>query len=99
MPCPRTRHLNNVPRLRGEKHHISPTILHQAGFETAWQAATSAERHALTIAPCPCPSDVLRGMITGRLPLRPGVCFLKKSEVTHEIYPLHHDRQHIIKYL
>ena len=53
MPCPRTQHLNNVPRLRGEKHDISLKILHQAGFETAQQAATSAERHALPIAPCP----------------------------------------------
>ena len=50
MLCPRTQHLNNVPRLRGEKHDISLKILHQAGFETARQAATSAERHALTIA-------------------------------------------------
>ena len=53
VSCPRTHHLNNVPRLRGEKHDISLKILHQAGFETARQAATSAERHALTIAPCP----------------------------------------------
>ena len=53
MPCPRTQHLNNVPRLRGEKHDISLKILHQAGFETARQAARSAELHALTIAPCP----------------------------------------------
>ena len=53
MPCRRTQHLNNVPRLRGEKHDISLKILHQAGFEPARQAATSAERHALTIAPCP----------------------------------------------
>ena len=53
VSCPRTHHLNNVPRLRGEKHDISRTILHQAGFETARQAATSAERHALTITPCP----------------------------------------------
>ena len=52
MPCPRTQHLNDVPRLRGEKHEISLKILHQAGFETARQAATSAEHHALTIAPC-----------------------------------------------
>ena len=52
MPCPRTQHLSNVPRLRVEKHNISLKILHQAGFETARQA-TSAERHALTIAPCP----------------------------------------------
>ena len=42
VPCPRTQHLNNVPRLRGEKHDISLKILHQAGFETARQAATSA---------------------------------------------------------
>ena len=34
-------------------HDISLKMLHQAGFETARQAATSAERHALTIAPCP----------------------------------------------
>ena len=47
MSCPRTHHPNNVPRLRGEQ------VLHQAGFETARQAATSAERHALTTAPCP----------------------------------------------
>ena len=53
VSCPITHHLNNVPRLRGEKHDISLKILHQAGFETAQQAATSAERHALTIAPCP----------------------------------------------
>ena len=52
MPCPRTQHLNNVPRLRGEKHDISLKILHQAGYETARQAETSAERHALAIAPC-----------------------------------------------
>ena len=44
---------NILARLRGEKHDISLKILHQAGFETARQAATSAERHALTIAPCP----------------------------------------------
>ena len=44
--------INNVPRLRGEEHYISLKILHQAGFETARQAATSAERHAPTIAPC-----------------------------------------------
>ena len=51
--CPSTHHVNNVPRLRGEKHDISLKILHQTGFETARQAATSAERHPLTIAPCP----------------------------------------------
>ena len=43
--------------LRGDKHDISLKILHQAGFETARQAATSAERHALTIAPCPSRSS------------------------------------------
>ena len=58
MPCPRTQHLNNVPRLRGEKHDISLRILHQAGFETARQAATSAKRHALTIAPCPSLANI-----------------------------------------
>ena len=40
VPCPKTQHLNNVPRLREEKHDISLKILHQAGFETARQAAT-----------------------------------------------------------
>ena len=45
------QHLKNVPRLGGEKHDISLRILHQAGFKTARQAARSAERHALTIAP------------------------------------------------
>ena len=29
MPCPKTQHRNNVPRLRGEKHYISLKILHQ----------------------------------------------------------------------
>ena len=53
VSCPRTHHFNNVSRLRGEKHDISLKILHQAGFVTARQAATSAERHNLTIAPCP----------------------------------------------
>ena len=44
MSCPRTHHLNNVPRLRGEKHDIPMKILRQAGFETARQAVTSACR-------------------------------------------------------
>ena len=48
--CPRTQHLNNVPRLRGEKHDISLKILHQAGFETARQATTLAKLRALTTA-------------------------------------------------
>ena len=56
--CPKTQHLNNAPRLRGEKHDISLKILHQAGFETARQAATTAERHALAIAPCPSLQDL-----------------------------------------
>ena len=51
MPRPRTQHGNNVPILRGEKHDISSKILHQAGFETAWQAATNIR--ALTIVPGP----------------------------------------------
>ena len=40
VSCPRTQHLNNVPILRGEKHNISLKIMHQAGFETARQAAS-----------------------------------------------------------
>ena len=44
VPCPRTQHRNIVPRLRERKHDISPKILDQAGFETAQQAATSAQR-------------------------------------------------------
>ena len=51
VPCPRTQHQNNVLRLRGEKHDISLIILHQAGVETARQAATSAKLRALAIAP------------------------------------------------
>ena len=51
VSCPRTHHLNNVPGLREEKHDISLKILHQAGFEIARKAATSAEHHALTIIP------------------------------------------------
>ena len=50
-PCTRTQHRNNVPRMRGKKHDISLKILYQTGFETAWQAATLAKRHALTITP------------------------------------------------
>ena len=37
--------------LRGEKRDLSLKILHQAGFETARQAATFLKRHALTIKP------------------------------------------------
>ena len=37
VSCPRIHHLNNVPRLRGEKHDISLKIQHQPGFETARQ--------------------------------------------------------------
>ena len=48
VPCPRTQHRNNVPRLGGRKHDISLKILRQVVFETARQAATSAKRmHAL----------------------------------------------------
>ena len=64
VSCPRTHHLNNVPRLRGEKHDIFLKILHQAGFKTARQAATSAERHALTIAPCP--SENVSTLVTSK---------------------------------
>ena len=60
VPCQRTQHLNNVPRLREEEHDNSLKILHQAGFETARQAATSAEHHALTIAPCPSLTIILQ---------------------------------------
>ena len=51
MHCPRTRHRNNVQRLRGEKHDISLKILHQARFEIAQQAVTLAKFRALAIAP------------------------------------------------
>ena len=47
VSCPRTQHRNYVPRFRGEKHDMSLKILHQARFETARQAATSAKQHAL----------------------------------------------------
>ena len=47
MPCPRTQHRNNVSILRVEKHDISLKIMHQAGFETARQAATLAKLRAL----------------------------------------------------
>ena len=45
--------IDNVPILSWEKHDISLKILHQAGFETARQAATLTRLRALTIAPCP----------------------------------------------
>ena len=51
VSCPRTQHRNNVPILRGEKNVIFLRILHQAGFETARQAATLAKLCALAIAP------------------------------------------------
>ena len=41
VPCPRTHHRKDVPKLRGEKHDISLKILHQTGLETTRQAATS----------------------------------------------------------
>ena len=53
MTCPRTQHRNKLQTLRGEKHDISLNILQQAGFETARQAATLANRHALTIVSRP----------------------------------------------
>ena len=53
VPCPRTQHWNNVQCLRRGEHDISLKILNQAGLESAREAVTSAERHALTIAPCP----------------------------------------------
>ena len=42
---------HNIETMRGEKHDISLTILHQTGFETARQEGTSANRCALTIVP------------------------------------------------
>ena len=63
VSCPRTQHLNNVPRLRGGgEHDFSLKILHQAGFEIVRQAATSAERYSLTIAPCPSLKEAVRGV-------------------------------------
>ena len=53
MPFPRTQHQNNVRILRGEKHDISLKILHQAGFETARQAATLSKLRAQTIVQLP----------------------------------------------
>ena len=53
MPFLGTQHRNNVPILRGEKHDISLKILHQAGFETARQAAILAKLRPQTIAPSP----------------------------------------------
>ena len=53
VSCPRTRHRNKVPILRGEKHDISLKILHQAGLETARQAVKLAKLRALAIAPRP----------------------------------------------
>ena len=41
VTCLRTQHQDNVTILRGEKRDISLKILHQAGFETARQTATS----------------------------------------------------------
>ena len=39
--------------MRGENHDIYLKILHQAGFETSWQATTSAERHVTIALPPP----------------------------------------------
>ena len=52
---------NNFPILRGEKHDISLKILHQAGFETARQAATLTKLRALTISPCPSTCSIRYG--------------------------------------
>ena len=50
----RCTHTNAILKAQWEKHYVSLKILHQAGFETARQTATSAERHHVqTIAPCP----------------------------------------------
>ena len=49
MPCTRTQHRNNVTGLRVEKHDFSLKIVHQAGFETARQAATSVTQQAQNI--------------------------------------------------
>ena len=51
VSCPRTQQLNNDPRLRREKHDISLKILHQAGFATARQAATSAVWRPIILPP------------------------------------------------
>ena len=40
-----------------KKHYFYLTFLHQAGFEIAWQTATLAKLHTLTIAPRPSPSS------------------------------------------
>ena len=55
MSYPRTHHQKNVSGLRGEKHNnYFSQILHQAGFKTARQAATSqSATYAPTTAPCP----------------------------------------------
>ena len=67
MPCSRTQHQKNVPRLKREKNDISLKILHQVGFETARQVATSAEYNAVPIYPCPSL------MAAHRLQCRPNV--------------------------
>ena len=77
MPFPLTPHRNNISILSWEKHDIFLKILHQAGFETARQAATlvnMVKRHALTIAPCPFHKSVKL-----RLKLAGGLLLLQKN--------------------
>ena len=66
MSRPRTRHLSNVPRLRGEKHDISPKILHQAGFETTrfsipyvWKRIRAIFLRSCTYTMLPCTYTML----------------------------------------
>ena len=83
VSCPRTHHLNNVPRLIGEKHDISLKILHQAGFKTERQAATSAERHALNIAPCPSHDSLWAHNAIARMR---NMVNVHRSGVRHNVY-------------
>ena len=71
-----THHLNNVPRLR-------------AGFETARQAATSAELHALTIVPCPSPYLLLYYISRISRPLYDGTIIIPFSNYILLGYELH----------
>ena len=55
VSCPRTHHLNNVPILieRGETWYFSENPAPSGIRNRTAATSTSAERHALTIAPCP----------------------------------------------
>ena len=55
----RVKCLAQRPILRGVIHAISMKILHQAGLETARQAATLTKLRALTIVPCPSQNECL----------------------------------------